>query len=463
MERMLSALFSFLKKNAVIFYAGIGMGVYRCALEWPVWYNNTISHLTLPQPFSIDDFFLLIDIGKIMGALSFLVLCYAFDRKKKSGALLVLPSLIVFIGFLCPLLTGFGMAVSETMIALSLILIGVGIGMLFAQWIEFCGFIPPVKVIQVLALSYVVRFLLFPLITDVNLMLSAILIMILAGTSFAQVSLCFRKVVPAETWERKLPNKKSLSGYGSLFIWVGVFAFAYGLGESFTHLAHSTFEAGLGKVLPSLFILVLAFKLEDRFDRNILYAIALPLMTAGLIGIVFLGTTLSLSQVLVSAAFSSFHLLAYTTICSRAYQSRISSMFSGVCVRVIALITADIAVCLVRLNPTWDWAVFTTVTIAATIIVGILTFLPQIRNYREYYQFDSDKELAEQKRLEALAVSANLSQREKTVFLLLVEGRSSTEISEELFISNGAVRAHCSRIYDKFGVHSRKDFDALFL
>ena len=48
------------------------------------------------------------------------------------------------------------------------------------------------------------------------------------------------------------------------------------------------------------------------------------------------------------------------------------------------------------------------------------------------------------------------------MFQLLVMGKTSTEISEELFISNGAVRAHCSRIYDKFGVHSRKDFDALF-
>lgn len=47
------------------------------------------------------------------------------------------------------------------------------------------------------------------------------------------------------------------------------------------------------------------------------------------------------------------------------------------------------------------------------------------------------------------------------MFLLLADNKSANQISSELFISNGAVRSHCSRIYDKFGVHSRKELDAL--
>ena len=65
-------------------------------------------------------------------------------------------------------------------------------------------------------------------------------------------------------------------------------------------------------------------------------------------------------------------------------------------------------------------------------------------------------------RFEGLVASAGLSQRETTVFQLLLAGKTAGEVSEELFISKGAVRSHMSRIYDKFGVHSRQDFDALF-
>lgn len=64
--------------------------------------------------------------------------------------------------------------------------------------------------------------------------------------------------------------------------------------------------------------------------------------------------------------------------------------------------------------------------------------------------------------MEDLVRAAELSPRETTVFQMLVAGKSAGEISEDLFISKGAVRSHMSRIYDKFGVHARADFDALF-
>lgn len=463
MEKITGKLFAFLGKNALIFFAGIGMGIYRCALEWPVWYNNSFAKIIV-HPFALtDDLFLFIDAGKVVGLVVYLVVCYLFDKRRKSNFLFVLPTVVLATGYLCPLLTSGDFAFSDTVIIISLMLVGAGIGMLFAQWIEFCGFLPPVKVIQVLALSYIVRFFVFPVLTGSELFSSAVLIIVLAGLSFLLLSFGFSKVTVAESWVRKTPNKQNLFDYGSLFLWVCVFAFAYGFGESSTHLAHSPFEAGLGKVLPSLFILILAFNLGDKFDRNILYAIALPLMTVGLISIEFLDAAPSISQVFISAAFSSFHLLAYTIACTFAYQSRTSAMFAGVGIRVLALIAADVAVLLVRFNPAWDNALIATIIILVTLVVGILMFLPQVSQKREHYQFESGVEVSEQRRLETIAYKAGLSQREVTVFQLLVMGKSTHEISEELFISNGAVRAHCSRIYDKFGVHSRRELNALFL
>lgn len=458
----LGKLFAFFRKNALIFYAGIGMGIYRCAHEWPLWFNATVTQVGVAPLFVGDFFFLLVDVGKVVGLSVYLILCYRFDRYRRSGVLLVLPSALIVAGCMVPLAVVLGLDLGNAAVLSSLVLIGGGAGMLFGQWIEFCGSLPPVKVIQVFAISFAARFVLLPIITGVDELLSTIVIICLAGLSFIQVSFCFSKISIVEERPREGFGARGLSGYGMLFLFVFVFAFAYGVGGSATQLSHSTHETGVGNLVPSLVILVLAFKMGDRFDRTILYAIALPLMTVGLIGVEFLGISLSFSQVMVSAAYSTFDLLVYTMVCSNAYRSRTSAMLPGSCIRIIALVAADLAIVLMRLNMSWNRGVLVTVTILATLAVGIAVFAPLLGGRSDYSRFQPEGESSERKRLEGLAESAGLSARETTVFQLLVMGKSSTEISEELFISNGAVRAHSSRIYDKFGVHSRKDFDALF-
>lgn len=462
MNDLLDKLFSFLRENALIFYAGVGIGVYRCAHEWPLWFNAAVAHAGVPPLFEGDFFFLLVDVGKVVGLVSYLALCYGGDRQRTSGVLLVAPSALVVAGCVVPLLVVLGFDPGSDIVIGSLVLIGAGAGMLFAQWIEFCGYLPPVRVIQVFAISFAVRFVLLPLITGVDALSSTLLVMFLAGTSFVQIAFCFSKVPMASVSVRDTSGMRGLSGCGMLFLFVCVFAFAYGLCGSATSLSHATSETGWGTVLPSIVVLVLAFKMGDRFDQTILYAVSLPLMTAGLIGVEFLGVSPSLAQMLVSAAYSTFDLLVYTLVCSAAFQSRTSAMLPGASVRVLALVAADAAIALMRLVPALNSGVVVTATILAALAAGIAAFAPRLGGRREYYQFQPDRRASDRERFERIAEARGLSQRETTVFQLLVMGKTSTEISEELFISNGAVRAHCSRIYDKFGVHSRKDFDALF-
>jgi LuxR family maltose regulon positive regulatory protein len=50
-----------------------------------------------------------------------------------------------------------------------------------------------------------------------------------------------------------------------------------------------------------------------------------------------------------------------------------------------------------------------------------------------------------------------LTERELQVLRLLPTHLSSTEIAEQLYISKNTVRSHIGHIYDKLGVHSRKD------
>lgn len=50
-----------------------------------------------------------------------------------------------------------------------------------------------------------------------------------------------------------------------------------------------------------------------------------------------------------------------------------------------------------------------------------------------------------------------LSSREREIFLLLCEGRSSNEIAEKLFVSENTAKNHISGIYKKLGVRNRAE------
>lgn len=48
-----------------------------------------------------------------------------------------------------------------------------------------------------------------------------------------------------------------------------------------------------------------------------------------------------------------------------------------------------------------------------------------------------------------------LTQREKEILNLLIEGQSNHTIAKNLFISIHTVKAHIESIYRKFGVHNK--------
>ena len=50
-----------------------------------------------------------------------------------------------------------------------------------------------------------------------------------------------------------------------------------------------------------------------------------------------------------------------------------------------------------------------------------------------------------------------LSKREYEVLLLISQRLSNNEIGDKLFISVGTAKRHLSNIYDKLGVHGRKE------
>ncbi len=68
---------------------------------------------------------------------------------------------------------------------------------------------------------------------------------------------------------------------------------------------------------------------------------------------------------------------------------------------------------------------------------------------------------SEEERLEGIARHHGLSPRETEVFVLLAQGRNRSYIQNRLFLAEGTVKTHTSRIYQKLGVNNRQDMITL--
>lgn len=93
---------------------------------------------------------------------------------------------------------------------------------------------------------------------------------------------------------------------------------------------------------------------------------------------------------------------------------------------------------------------------AGTVIVSKL--LPRTTEAASVH-----RELVDDAYLRRIAETYGLSARETEVFLLLAQGRSRSYIHDQLSISEGTVKAHTSRIYQKLGVASKQEMISLVL
>ena len=99
-ERMLAAL----RRQELVLRAGIGVGIYRCLHEWPVWFNDEVYHGSAVEFFAGPNFFMFLDIGKVVGLGIYVALCFTVDKSRKSDGLMIAPSLLCAAGFLAPFL-----------------------------------------------------------------------------------------------------------------------------------------------------------------------------------------------------------------------------------------------------------------------------------------------------------------------------------------------------------------------
>lgn len=109
----------------------------------------------------------------------------------------------------------------------------------------------------------------------------------------------------------------------------------------------------------------------------------------------------------------------------------------------------------------------TLLLVAALCVVLISSAaIPDIRTEARPWGFASlipvqSPEARRQQRISTLAEEAGLTPREYEAFLLLVEGKSRSDIADTLVIAVGTAKAYVHNIYAKLGVHSYNEFRRL--
>ena len=56
-----------------------------------------------------------------------------------------------------------------------------------------------------------------------------------------------------------------------------------------------------------------------------------------------------------------------------------------------------------------------------------------------------------------MSADRELTRREREILILLMDGRTTAQISNELFVSEGTVKSHLTSIYRKLGVTNRTE------
>lgn len=329
-------------------------------------------------------------------------------------------------------------------------LLGMTYGLLFALWVELCGRFPGVKMLipyltatmSYFALSIVSHYV--DVIVNHGAFLASPLLMLWC-------LLLARRATP-DTSE---PGRDAALLPWQIMLAIVVFSAVFDITGGFVQYSTTSVLVRVGRIALILALFSLA-KFRTSFDFTLLYNIVVAVMIAGLFASLVAVKGSLLEQIVVQAGAESFSLLIYVICCSYAYRMRVSAA------SVYGLATAvnlGVRFVVEKSSPlvaTWlPLSMVSMVLCAACILVLVLLLnksflvaqvqpLPPRRKSRA--------QLAEE-----YAGSIGLSPQEQLVLVELLEGHTTAQAADNLFISQSTVRVHQSSIYKKAGVHSRDE------
>lgn len=457
-RRIECAIF-FAERHKALVIAVVGYALCRCASSLPhqLLFLSDASHIN--------------NVGKVVGMLAFLLLAFTVDRHRKSFWILILPGLISVVG--CFMLLG--AAAAEPLdgglhLALSgagTFVLGVGTAAATLQWLEYIGCASLKEIAIAIGGGESLGSALMVIVGANGLISLAYLPLV--TTASLTLLVWFRRICDVDPApspslslaRRSLANLRRLVSL-RLVVWAGAYCFSYGLVNSLIGASMFSVSDNLGNILPGATVVLASAFLPDRFDIRALKGIAFTFMVAGILLLGFFDVGNVFTQLLASAGAASCRLFAYSLACMKARSNQSSALPACFLVKCLVILTMSLGAFVGGLDLPTDRTFLIVGVVFAVCILSVCLSpfsVDESRILERATQFSGVPGKAEL--LQEIAGEKALSDRERTIFALMVDGQDIAGISNMLFISRSTVRAHASRIYAKFDVHSRQELDDL--
>lgn len=253
-----------------------------------------------------------------------------------------------------------------------------------------------------------------------------------------------------------------------LMMVLGVYELAYGVREAAPDFQWDAYTLGVIAVAAVVFSAACLF--SRRIDFALIYRTPFALMLCGLAMVPLTATFGAFaSDLLVSSGYALMFLVLTFLLCDLSHRYGVSVLvLCGVeeLTAIFRLIGHQVPEALASgALPAVDGAA---VSVGLTVLVVLASMLLLFgRSASEPWgaaffgvgamAAESDERGQIVERCAELARAHGLSAREREVLELVALGRSSTQIERELVIANGTLKSHRQRIYQKLGVHSKKE------
>ena len=226
-------------------------------------------------------------------------------------------------------------------------------------------------------------------------------------------------------------------------------------------------------IVPSLIVVAFVLLNAKRFDVMALLRFVLPLMIGGFLLMSFMPGLEELPSLVLDAGFSAMEMLIILMVCTISYSTGASAIWLfGLLSSVqfgLRLAGSFLGGLLAGLPGVEAYSIAGIAAILAVVVAGFV--LASEKNLRSLWGAASvqpDAQASEgdgyvKGRIESLASVYQLTDRERETFHLVMQGKTNVAIAHDMFISEGTVKAHLHHIYQKVGVHTRKELQALVM
>lgn len=254
-----------------------------------------------------------------------------------------------------------------------------------------------------------------------------------------------------------------------LIVVLGIYEFVYGVRESSPNFAWETYL--LGAIAMALAVFSFACLFARRSDFTLLYRTPFALTFCGLAMTPLTATFGGVfSDFLVSAGYALMFLIVTLLMCDLSRQRGVSVLvLCGMqeitaTFRLVGHQASDAASSTSTfffLNSEALEGFLTLAVVVASIVLlsdrnPSQTWGASFFGVGAMAKMDDDETWLEA-RCQELSQAYGLSPRECEVFNLLARGKTATQIERELVIANGTVKSHTRRIYQKFGIHTKRE------